>query len=292
MNRPRLVDLHTHSTASDGSYPPAEVVRLAASRKLAAVALTDHDTLDGLAEAQEAAKAFPDLRFVRGVEVSARFAAGTLHLLGFAFDPASPRLRELLERLRSARNERNQKMIARLRQMGLDIRLAEALAVAARDRVPDGNVVVGRPHVAEVLRRKGYVRTIQKAFEKYIGKDAPGYVDRERIAPREVIAAIHDGGGAAVVAHPSQLAYQNHAQLERMVRGLIHDGIDGIEVYHGDHTASQTRLYLDLARRLDLGITGGSDFHGPPKPDAALGRPRVPLSVIPPRFAERLFAGT
>jgi predicted metal-dependent phosphoesterase TrpH len=284
----RFVDLHTHSTASDGRFSPRQIIRLAESRRLAAVALTDHDTTDGLAEARAAAGEFPRLRFVPGVEISARCPDGTLHILGLGVDEMHAGLQDALGRLRAARNERNPRILACLRSLGVNIDMEEVLAVVGSGRCKDGDEVVGRLHIAEALRRKKYVRSVQDAFDRYIGSGKPAYVDKERMEPREAIRAIRQSGGIAVLAHPVQLKYGNAAQLERIVRSMISAGIGGIEVYHSDHSPEQTRSYLDLARRFDLLVTGGSDFHGPGKPDALLGRPRVPLAAMEEHWARRL----
>ncbi len=268
----RFVDLHVHSTASDGSLTPAEIVELAERNHLAAVALTDHDTTDGLAGAA-AASAGITVRFVSGIEVSARFTDGTLHILGLGFEANGRPVRRLAEQLLACRQERNPKMAAKLQSMGLDVTMDEWRAQA-------GGKVVGRLHLAGLLQRKGYVRSVGEAFDRYIGVGAPGFVDKERLAPADAIAAIHDGGGLAVLAHPPQLHCANSAQLERVVRSLRRDGLDAIEVYHPDHSPPQTRAYLDLARKLGLLVSGGSDFHGAGKPDARLGIPRVPLAAV------------
>ncbi len=280
MTAPQLVDLHTHSNASDGSLDPADVVRLAARHGLVAVALTDHDTLDGLPSAIEAASEFPHLRFLPGVEMSAAFPSGTLHLLGLGIDPRSPDLRTLCERLRAARNERNPRMAARLREIGLDVSLDEATALAAENGSPDGKLVVSRGHFAQLLMRKGYVRSIQEAFEKYIGPGKPGYVPKERVRPAAAASAIHSAGGAVVLAHPVHLKYDNRAQLERQIRSLRGEGVDAIECYHSEHSPAETRMFLDLARRLGMGVSGGSDFHGRIKPHVRVGLPRVPLAAL------------
>ena len=283
-----FVDLHTHSTASDGALSPRELVRQAEARRLAAVALTDHDTTEGLRCARAEADGFSRLRFINGIEVSAKFPSGTLHILGLGIDERSPALQRLLGRLRAARRQRNPKIITRLRVMGLEITMADVLAAAGAPGRAGEKTVIGRMHIAETLRLKGYVRSTAEAFEQYLGDNTPAFVDKERVDPAEAIAAIHRAGGVAVLAHPIQLRYQNRAQLEQIVRNLLRDGLDGIEAYHGDHTARQTHLYLDLARRLGLVVTGGSDFHGPLKPQASLGRPRVPIAAITARLVKRL----
>jgi 3',5'-nucleoside bisphosphate phosphatase len=287
----RFVDLHTHSTASDGAVAPREVVRLAEAKRLAAVALTDHDTTEGLGEAADEAARFPELRFVRGVEVSAKFPTGTLHILGLAIDPESPALRALLAHLRDARDTRNPRIVAALQGLGLPIDMDDVLAVV-RQSGKSASSPVGRVHIAEALRRKRCVRTAAEAFDKFIGSGCPAYVDKERLDASQVVRAIADSGGAAVLAHPPQLKYENSAQLERIVHGLVGAGLAGIEAYHSDHTPEQTRAYMKLARRFGIGVTGGSDFHGPAKPDVKLGRPPVPLAAIEGRLREIVLGGT
>jgi len=268
----RFVDLHAHSTASDGAVAPGEVIRLAERKRLAVVALTDHDTTDGLAEAAAAAGPL-GVRFVPGIEVSARFTGGTLHLVGLGIDPRRRAVQGLARRLRASRDRRNPRMIEKLRALGVEISMAELRAVA-------GGEVLGRLHMATLLRRKGHVGSVGEAFRRYLGPGAPAFVDKERLEPAEAIDAIHDAGGLAVLAHPLQLNHGNDAQLERILRFLKRAGLDGLEVYHSDHADRQSRTYLDLARRLGLGVSGGSDFHGPDKPDARLGLPRVPLAAV------------
>jgi len=287
-----FVDLHTHSTASDGQLSPQELIAHADAAGLAAIALTDHDTLAGLPAARSAAEACPELTFVGGLEISARFPSGTLHILAYGTDETAPSLVRITEQFRAARNQRNPRILTNLRALDVDIEMSDVLAVAKRDSTDADERIVSRVHIAEALRRKGYVRNAQEAFDKYLGQGAAAYEDKEVIEPADAIAAIHDADALAVLAHPIQLQYTNHAQLERMLRDLIDKGIDGIEAYHTQHSAADTRLYLDLAKRYDLGITGGSDFHGASKPDVALGRPRVPLGAISERFQDRLFART
>ncbi|MCK4275054.1 MAG: PHP domain-containing protein [Phycisphaerae bacterium] len=294
----RFVDLHTHSTASDGSLRPAELVALADAAGLAAMALTDHDTTVGLAEAKDAARGFPELRFVEGIEISAKWPVGTLHILGLGIDEQSPPLRAVMARLQAARAERNPKIIAKLRDMGIDIDMDEVLGAACCGEPPaqisgSGSPgrpgrIIGRLHIAEVLRAKGCAGSTAEAFDKYIGNYAPGFVDKERLTPPEAIGPIHEAGGLAVLAHPVQLGCENRAQLTQSVRDLQAAGIDGIEVYHTDHSPDQTRAYLGLARRLGLGVVGGSDFHGAAKPGAVIARPPVSLRAIGKLWSEKL----
>ena len=285
----RFIDLHTHSTASDGSLAPAEVVRLADREHLAAVALTDHDTTDGLDEARAAAQGCPQLRWVPGVEVSAVFSPGTLHLLGLGIDQTAPALRELTARFRAAREERNPRIISKLQALGLPIDMDDVRA-AAPPPLTEGKRVLSRLHIARALQEKRLVRSIAEAFDRYLGDGAAAYVPKDRMAPAEVIAAIHASGGAAVAAHPVQMRCRDEEHLERAIRSLVDAGLDGIEVYHSDHSDRQTRCYLDLARWLGLLVTGGSDFHGSGKPHVTVGRPRTTITVVDEPWASRWFS--
>jgi len=284
----RFVDLHTHSTASDGTLSPAEVIGAADYVGLAAVALTDHDTTAGLAEASDAARRFPALQFVPGVEVSARFSTGTMHLLGLGIDPAAAPMAELTRRLRQARDERNPKIIRKLQAFGAGITLAEVRAVAEEYPRRQDSGIISRMHIAEALRRRGYVRDVREAFCRYVGLGAPAYVEKDHLAPREVIAAITDSGGLPVLAHPAHLLCANRAALERVVRELMDAGLRGVEIYHSDHSVEQVREYLDLAGRYGLETVGGSDFHGLGKREVKLGRPRVPIAAVGPALLKQL----
>lgn len=288
----RFIDLHTHSTASDGMLPPEQLLALAEAKRLAAVALTDHDTTAGLAAARRAASRYPKLCFVPGIEVSALFPQGTLHILGLDIDEGNRRLQGMLSDLRGLRNDRNPRILARLRELGVDLRMEDVLAVAGRDPKAGagGESIISRVHMAEALRRKGYVRSRQEAFDKYIGSGAPAYVEKDRMPPGEIISAILAAGGVAALAHPPQLKYGNLAEFERILRGLIHCGLNCLEVYHSEHSQTQTREYLRLARKYKLEVSGGSDFHGSPKAEVRLGRPRVPLAALSGQLGQRLSA--
>jgi hypothetical protein len=281
----RFVDLHTHSTASDGTLSPAEVVALADAANLAAVALTDHDTTSGLAEARAAAASSPGLRFVPGVEVSARYSPGMMHILGLGIAETSQALRKLLAGFIDARDQRNPKILAKLHDLGIEVGMDDVLA-AAESFEPGRPHVIGRMHIAEAMRVKGYAQSIQDAFTRYLSNGGIAFVDKERLEPRGVIEGIIAGGGIAVLAHPVQLKLGDGKELEDYVRRLAGWGLGGIEVYHPDHSDQQTRHYLDLARALGLMVTGGSDFHGAAKPGVAIGRPRVPLAAITGPLAE------
>ena len=268
-----FVDLHTHSRASDGQLRPAELVRLAERNHLAAVALTDHDSVAGLAEARQAAERL-SVRLIPGIEISARFDGGTLHILGLGIDPESPDLAAVARRLIDARNERNPKVIDRLRDAGVDVTLDEWIAAAG------DSGMVGRLHLAKLLCVKKYARNIGEAFGRYIGAGTPGFVDKERLTQAEAVDAIHAAGGLAVLAHPPELNLTNFAQLDRFVRTLMAKGLDGIECIHSECSHAQTRHYMDLAKSLGLLVSGGSDFHGPANLDVRLGTPRVPVEAV------------
>jgi predicted metal-dependent phosphoesterase TrpH len=288
----RFVDLHTHSTASDGTTPPAEVVRLADAAGMAAVALTDHDTVAGLAEARAAAAAFPNLRLIPGIEVSAKFPPPAMvHLLGLGIDEQSSALRDLMAEFRIARAERNPKIIARLQALGVPLDMDDVRAAATpaggEPIDPAAPRIIGRMHIAEAMRRKGLVPNTREAFARYLGEGGPAYVEKDRLRPGEVIRRLKAAGAVAVLAHPVHLHFEGRLDLERAVREMMDAGLGGIEVYHSDHNDEQTRMYLDLARKLNLLVTGGSDFHGQTKPTVRLGHPRVPLAAITGEWADR-----
>ena len=249
----RRVDLHIHTTASDGSLRPKEVVNYAKEKGLAAVAITDHDTTRGVREALEEGRRI-GLEVVEGVELSVDFSGGTMHLLGYFIDPENEELNERLRVVQRARAERNERMVKRLNELGMEISLEEVRALAS-----DGQVC--RPHFAQLLVKKGYVRDVDEAFERFLRKGGPAYVEKFRFPPSEAIEFIRRAGGIAVLAHPFTLNLDEES-LERLVRELKDAGLEGIEVFYPDHTPEQTALYRDLARRYDLVITGGTDYHG------------------------------
>ena len=260
----QFVDLHSHSTASDGTLAPAEVVKLAVDLGLSALALTDHDTVAGIPEAAAAAKK-AGLDFLPGIEISCDVPKpATMHLLGYAVDPQSPILLDLTTRLIEARNDRNPRIIRKLNELGVAITMEEIEAEA-------GGNVVGRPHIAAVLLRKGYVSSIKNAFDKYLAQGGAAYFDKERLTAAQAIDMVIQSGGIATLAHPIQLRTENDAQLERIVKDLVDSGLQGLEVIHSDHDAEHVEKYTKLADRYGLLKTGGSDFHGTNKKDIGLG---------------------
>ena len=272
------IDLHTHSTASDGSFSPTELVQHAKQVGLAAVALTDHDTTDGLAEALAAAKKL-DLRVVPGLELSVDHpAAGSLHVLGYFVDPAHPELNERLDQLRNARLIRNRKIHAKLGELGMPIDWAHLETLASADD-PDKSQVIGRPHFATALREAGHVETNQEAFDKFLAKGCPAYFDRDRLGPAEAIKLIHAAGGLAVWAHPGIHGLALDA-LEAQLADFTDLGLDGVEIHYPRHRPHLIERLLQLAEEHGLAVTGGSDFHGEAKPDVPMGKPAVALELL------------
>ncbi len=265
-----LIDLHAHTTASDGTLAPAELVRYAAARGLRAVAVTDHDTVDGLTEALGAGEE-TGLEVVPGVEISVDYPRGEMHILGYFIDPKNGELLAGLELMRGYRDRRNPLMAEKLRQLGFDITMEEVTAAA-------GGGIVGRPHFASVMKEKGYVGDYSEAFEKYLGAGRPAYVKKERFTPREGIELILDAGGIPVLAHPKYLD-SGGGQLDGLVRVLMGYGLKGLEVYYSTHTLMETDRYRAIADRHGLLATGGTDFHGASKPDIEIGTGDGSLAV-------------
>ncbi len=247
------VDLHTHTTASDGMQGAEVNIRLAEQAGLSAVAITDHDTVAGLPAAFREGER-RGIEVVPGVEISTVSGGQDIHVLGYYFDERQPVFLRRLEQLRNTREVRNEMLLERLRQLGCDVTLEEVKAQAGKKGI-EGSVV-GRPHIAEALVRKGYAASIGEAFEKFLGREGAAYVNPPRIDPFQAVDWIHEAGGAAVLAHPG--LYRDAPLAVR----LIEYGLDGIEVYHSDHSADEEKQYLDLARKHDLMVTAGSDFHG------------------------------
>lgn len=262
----KYVDLHTHSTASDGSFPPAEVVRMAKEAGLKAMALTDHDTTDGLAEALAAGEKL-GVEVIPGVEISAQHIDDSMHVLGYFLDLFGGRLEERLGVLKQARKDRNPKIIAKLNALGINITIEQV------ERISGGGQV-GRPHIARALLESGYVGSMQQAFDIYLRNGGKAYVAKYRFPPAEALEMIREAKGVPVLAHPFTLGLGNPAALKALLQDLKAHGLAGIEVFYADHTPEQEALYLKLAQELGLLITGGSDFHGANKPEVTLGQIR------------------
>ncbi|MFA5110047.1 MAG: PHP domain-containing protein [Desulfobaccales bacterium] len=259
----KLIDLHVHSTASDGSFPPAEVVRQAKAGGLAAMALTDHDTVDGLAEAVAAGDR-EGVEVIPGVEISAQCPGGTMHILGLFVDYHNGLLDQRLAVLKQARIDRNPQIIAKLNALNIPITMARVEEIS-------GGGQVGRPHIARALMEAGYVSSIQQAFDIYLRMGGKAYVSKFRFPPAEALTMIREAKGIPVLAHPFTLGLGSAFALKNLLIELKGQGLAGIEVFYSEHTPEQEALYLKLARELDLLVTGGSDYHGLNKPEITLG---------------------
>jgi len=268
MNR---IDLHLHTTCSDGTLSPAESVEEARRRGLSMIAITDHDTLAGIAPALRAAAGKP-LRVIPGVELNTDYQEQEVHLLGYGIVPGAA-LEDALYRMKEGRRERNLAVLARLAALGI------TLEVERVREVTQGEIIT-RPHIARAMVRAGYVSSTQEAFDRFLKKGAPAFVKRISLTPQEACQAIRQSKGLPVIAHSAKVDY------ERLVKELLAFGLAGVEVYHPDHSRAQKQDLRNLAEKHGLLITGGSDSHGPNS-----GRPVEMGSVaIPPRLAEKAAA--
>ncbi|PYQ97743.1 MAG: hypothetical protein DMF94_15370 [Acidobacteria bacterium] len=246
-----MIDLHTHTTASDGRCAPAELVARAAAAGVTVLSVTDHDTVAGCEAAAGACEA-ADIEFVPGIEITAVRDEADVHVLGYFIDPRSSALRVFLTEQRQRRFDRVGRMIARLARLGLRL---DADAIL-RPAVDDPTRAVGRPWIARALVAAGYVQTTNEAFTSWLSRGRPGFVPREGAAPDNVIARIHDAGGLASMAHPGLIGRDN------WIPGLAASGLDAIEAFHTDHDADAIARYRAMAQRLTLAVSGGSDYHG------------------------------
>ena len=264
------IDLHLHTTHSDGSLRPADVLTLAQKAGVSALAITDHDIMDGLPEAMAVGTQL-GIEVLPGVEISSFDGKGELHILGYCLNWRDEKLQSRLAVLRASRHRRNPLIVERLQAMGLELTYDEVRALA-------GTESVGRPHIARVLMEKGYVTSAKEAFDRYLAEGRPGYVARELPSPAEAISWIKEAQGVAVLAHPTWVKESDTA-LPAFVRALKDNGLGGIEVHYSTHTQQQTVRFLELAKQFDLLVTGGSDFHGLTKPDIEVGVGRGSLKV-------------
>lgn len=258
-----MIDLHSHSTASDGSYSPSALVGLALERGLSALALTDHDSVSGLPEA-EAAASGSALRLIRGVEIEIAFGPGEFHLLGLRLERLGGELENVLQRLFRARKERNQRILDRMRDAGFTATMDDLKAVA-------GEGSAGRPHIAALLVERKAVRTRQEAFDKYLAKGRPFYEAKDCLGLDEAMRIIREAGGLAIVAHPLSL-FVSWGRLGSLMDEWKELGIDGIEAYHPTAKVSHCRRLEKMARGRGFRVTAGSDFHGAIRPERKLGR--------------------
>ena len=263
------LDLHLHTTFSDGSRTPTDVLALAGKAQVSALAITDHDTVAGLPEAIAAGRSL-GIEVIPGIELSSRWGQTELHILGYFLDWNDLELQRQLTRFQEARHVRNPRIIEKLNALGMDLTYDEVRSLA-------GNDSIGRPHIARMLIEKGYVTSAKEAFDRYLADGAAAHVPRELPEPAEAIAIIRAARGIPVLAHPSWL--DRSEGIYKICEQLKAVGLAGIEVHYSSHRPEQTAAYLDIARRLDLLVTGGSDFHGVTKPDVEVGIGRGQLKV-------------
>lgn len=281
-----MIDLHSHTIESDGTYSPEELVAAARHIGLSALAITDHDTFLGYERGVPFAEK-SGLDLIRGIELNSRFNEDSTlprsaHILAYfpGVNPSTGFL-QWLEQQRAARRDRNVRLARNLQERGVDVTVEE---VEAR-----GRSLAGRPHFARILVEKGYASDIEDAFERFIGEDAPAFVERESPKSEKVIRLVREGGGIPVIAHPIRLAL-GVDDLRDTLRKLKDAGLLGLEIYHSEHDVKLQNRYRQLAEELDLVPTGGSDFHGTVKPDTALGTGRNGNVLVPDEFLERLFS--
>ena len=276
---PRFVDLHLHTNKSDGTLSPTELVRLAHRKGIGMIAITDHDTIEGVNEGQKEADRL-GLELITGVEISSQYSGGTLHILGYGLNIEHTGLQAKLKELQEARRQRHDKILLKLRD--LDIAISEE-ELRQYDRNASSP---GRPHLASVLLGKGIV----EAFQQYLGKNGKAFVDKEIFSSAESIKMIHQAGGKAFVAHPVSLKREGN-RLVRYIHQLCREGLNGIEVYSSSHNRRQIEEYKSVAHRMHLGISAGSDFHGAIKPSIQIGinndgkrttSDLISMSTIPP----------
>jgi predicted metal-dependent phosphoesterase TrpH len=270
------VDLHVHSTASDGRLSPAEVIREAAERGLKYIALADHDTVDGITTAKKAAKAFPGLTVIPAIEISTDIPQGEVHILGYFIDYTDAEFLARLEEFKNSRRRRAEKMVAKLAELGVPVEWRRVLELA-------GTSTIGRPHIAQAMLEKDYVPSFKDAFDGYLGHGKPAYVEREKMLPAEAVGIIVKAKGLPVLAHPLTTE-----DPEGLVTELKPAGLVGLEAYYGEYDAEEVEGLVALAQKHGLIATGGSDFHGIEREideETPIGGADVPLEA-----AERLVA--
>ena len=248
-------DFHCHSTASDGILSPTDVVKLAYDEGVRVLALTDHDSTQGIAEARRAVEAYDDFTLIPGVELGTDIPGGEVHVLGFYLEPDDAGLQATLEKLREGRKGRGEGIVNKLREMGIDVTWEQVKHFA-------GGGSVGRPHVAQALVEAGHVATVKEAFDKYIARNGPAYVEREKMTPAEAVEMIAQLGGVPCIAHPRDLE-----EMDGVLAELKEAGLMGMEVYYKDYAPDEVERLRQAAERFDLVPWGGSDYHGLYGPD-------------------------
>ena len=267
-NTHACIDLHIHSNASDGTFSPAQILDQALDSNIAAIAITDHDTISGSKEALRIGPP-PEVKFLTGVEISANPPAsfpcsGSFHILGYAFDLEDTGLNQMLEELQQARKNRNPRILQTLNDLGFPMTMDEV-----ESEMGDGQM--GRPHIAQVMIKKGYAKSINEVFDKYLGKDKAAYVDKYRMESDQAIELISSAGGIPVLAHPGLIEPTTDLPFENLIKTLTSTGLKGLEVYYPEHSPESVVEYIALADKYGLLMTGGTDFHGALKPDLKMG---------------------
>lgn len=254
------VDLHVHTTHSDGTYTPKQVVQKAAATGIKVLAITDHDEMSGIQEAKEEAKK-NKIKIIPGIECTTRFKGGNLHILGYNINPNSKPLKQLISSCQASRVEKIQKTLELLKEKeGIELTFEEVKKYSL-------NGTMGRPHIAQAMLEKGYISTLEEAFEKYIGKGKPAYVSGRNTTPEEVIKAIKKARGIPVLAHPFQMNLPTIEETLKKVESLVAVGLEGVEAIYPEHTQEQTYELIRYAAMHNLYVTAGSDFHGGNKPN-------------------------
>jgi len=267
------VDLHIHSTTSDGRFSPAEIVCQAAEHGLTIISITDHDSVDGIVPALEAAKAFPQITIIPGVEISTDVASGEVHVLGYFVDYTNHELLTTLERMRNSRRDRARGMVTKLAKLGIYINWQRVQEIA-------GNGAMGRPHIAQAMLEKGYITSLREAFTKFISRDGPAYVPRDKMTPAESVQLILRANGLPVLAHPFTTDNPEKLVVELKALGLV-----GIESYYNSYTDDEIDRLVSLSSKYNLISTGGSDYHGLDISNETMMGVRVPIES-----AEQLIA--
>jgi len=262
----KYADLHIHTNKSDGTFSPQEAVEYAAGLGLNAIAITDHDSVEGIPLARQAAGKY-NIEIIPGIELSAGIDNGEVHILGYGIDFTKKWFLKKLDELRRYRAIRAQKIIEKLNKQGIDININEILNIS-------DNSAIGRMHIARVLLQKGYIHSIPEAFKKYIGGTSPAYVPKHMLAYNEIIHIIRRLGGISVIAHPQIMG------KDIWIQKMAKEGLDGIEVYYNDHNKKGELHYLALAKSLHLLVTGGSDCHGTGKGKILMGSVKIPYSLV------------
>lgn len=257
------VDFHSHTVHSDGTLTAAQLVELAKQKGIKALALTDHDTTSGLEEAMAAGERL-GVELIPGIEISVVYDPGTMHILGYFIDHRAEKLQKAIRRLQEDRNERNPQIVTKLNALGMNITLEEV-------EQESGGGQVGRPHFARVLVKRGYVRDFEEAFEKYLSKNAPAYVDKRRVSPEDGIRMIREAGGIAVLAHPKLLRARRPREFDEVLDRLVASGLGGIEAYSSCQNEQEARQFRAAGEARHIFVTGGSDFHGDNKGEVELG---------------------